>query len=97
MSKPLTTPVTPETPEESKHDYFVRVVDRRMQQFLKFAELIGDMAGQPYYEYSEAEAQALLARMDEAVARQRRKFTPEPKPDPRQFSLLDAVKDIQAA
>jgi hypothetical protein len=88
----IDTPPTQEKPAESKHDAFVRVVNRRMLQFLKYAELIGDMANLPHYEYSEAEAQAIVARMQEAVENQRKKFAPEQKPDPRQFSLLDAIK-----
>lgn len=76
---------------EPKRDKFVRVLNIRMKNALKAIDLVGEMAGKPYYEYAQQDADIITRKLEKAIEKVTKQFTPPEEPDPRQFNLLDEL------
>jgi len=76
---------------EPKRDKFVRVLNIRMRNALKAIDLVGEMAGKPYSEYAQKDADIITRKLEKALEKVTKQFTPAEEPDPRQFNLLDEL------
>lgn len=83
-------------PTETPRERFLRVGGTRINNALKHIRLIEQIAGKPYYKYTEAEIAAMLAEMRKAIDSAEEAFSPKPKEKPPLFNLAAVAQESDA-
>ena len=80
-------------PTETPRERFLRVGGQRINKTLNNIRLIKQIAGKPYYKYTQPEIDAIFARLDEEIAEAKAAFLPTaPKEKPKLFDLAAVVQ-----
>lgn len=69
--------------EESKHQRFERLANRRVNKVLNQLRILGNLANKSYYDYSEGD----VAKMFRSIESQLRAVKGKFHPSPRKFKL----------
>ena len=72
--------------QESKHDRFVRVAERRTNDVLERIRILSNCSSTGNYEYSEKEVAKIFGEIDRALRMARGKFQGEKR---HRFTLLE--------
>lgn len=84
-------------PTETPRERFLRVGNQRINKALMFIRMIEQIAGKPYYSYTQQEIDAIFAEIKKATASAEQAFSPVPqKEKPRFFDLAAVVQPHDA-